>query len=275
MAEEILNPIPDTSSQQPAPEQAAPAQNADPLEPDVSDLPPDQANAFARKWSASKEKLVSSTRQQLQAEYDRRLADALHARQQTPEPTMPEPPPDYQENAEEIERVNQELRDMLLDNSLGAVEKAIAVIKAREAAQEAAIRAKWSYQADLLARKYQDWDDMKPKMQDLLKAHPDLAEQPAHLERVYHLAKQFAPPSAPPDPKTFMSDPAYRAWAKEQLGPEVISEYVAGKTQTAQTTPPIMGGSPGGSAPAVPPSMPTTFQMAKRSALSRMGGGTF
>lgn len=266
MADEFMNAPEAAPESAPAPESTVPNGGAPQMGapsdfgagPDTTGLPPEQANAFAKRWTAEKQKLESSVRQQLEMQYQQRLAEMQPA---------PPPPPEVADDAEELAQINQEILAQFYDNPLQAMQRAQEILGERKAAREQAVQAQWDYHARLMARKYPDWAEQVPRIQEFIKTHPDVVERPEHLDRAYRLAKDFAPVN----PDSFLQDPAFMEKARAQIQDQIIQEYVAGKRQV-QAAAPIMGGSPGGSAPAMPPQSPKTWAEAKRAASARFGG---
>lgn len=264
-------PASSPSAAEPAPAPAdTPAATPEGQAPEQApaELPPNMQEAFTKRLGAEKAKLEREIRAQLEAEYQQKLTELA----------PPPPPPVPEENAEELARINEELLNEFYENPLKAMQKAREILEQREAARKQAEQAQWNYQAQMLARKYPDWQAVRPKMMELLQEQPDLAERPEHLERVYQLARKLTTPSPTDllrDPnfrsaaaESLRQDPTFLAAVKEQLREEIIQEYITGKR--APATPPIMGNNAGGSPPAMPPATPKTWADAKRAAMARM-----
>lgn len=239
-------------------ESPAPAAAGESSAPDAAS---NQDLAFGKRLGQAVAKKEAELRAQLEAEYQARLAEL----------TPPPPVPTDEDEAAELAELNEQLLNEFYENPILAMKKANQIISERQAQREQAIQAQWNYQAQLLARKYTDWTNVQPKMRELLQQNPDLAERPEHLERVYRLAKGWsapAEPAAPPAPQELLQDPAYMQQVKTLLRDQIIQEYVNEKR--APGTPPLMGNTTGGTAPAMPPSTPKSWDEAKRSAWARV-----
>lgn len=268
--------------QEQAPVQAEPQQPAAPAaegQTPEPDLPPNMQEAFSKRLGAALSRQEQQLRAQLEMEYQQRLM------QQAP---LPEPPPGIppEDQDEEYQRVKEEILNSWYDDPIKATERLESYRQQRAQQRTQAEQAQWNYHATLLSRRYQDWAQMAPVMQQVLRAQPDLAEKPEHLERVYMVAKLYQQASTPQldallQNQQFgqqltarmLQDQNYRQMLREQLRSEIVQEYVTGKKQQAQQAPMLMGNNPGGSSPAMPPSTPRSWDDAKRAALARLGGG--
>lgn len=262
MADEILTGSPAPAAESAPSQVPASSESPAPAAAGESSAPADTAGqevAFGKRLGQAVARKEAEIRAQLEYEYQAKLAEL----------TPPPPVPTDEQEAAELAELNEQLLNEFYENPILAMKKANQIIGERQAQREQAIQAQWNYQAQILARKYEDWGAVQPKMRELLQQHPDMAERPEHLERVYRLAKGWSTstPSAPPSADALLQDPAYLAQVKGLLRDQIIQEYVNEKR--APGTPPLMGNSAGGTAPAMPPSTPKSWDEAKRAAWAR------
>lgn len=193
---------------------------------------------------------------------------------------QPQAEPPVQMTPEQIAKAKEDFMDKFYEDPMAAIsglldDKFNQTVKpiVEPIAQERA----WQEQINTVSGKYTDFNEYVEPMQAVLKEMPHLAAQ--GLEMVYLVAKgrtvQPAAPAAPaPTPEQLLSDPDFvntHIMSNPQLQQQFISQYLANKQTTNQQIPPVMGGQPGGAAPAVPQSRPTNMRDASKAFLAHMG----
>lgn len=246
-------------------------------------LPPEVQEAVNRRIAAEITKL--------NREFDqRRQALEQHYASRTPPPEIPNLSEELVwDNDEELAKINEELRATFYENPIKAMADAQRILGERKSAHEAKVQGAWNNYTDYLARTYHDFDSLRPKMLEVIRQFPFLEERnnPASMVKIYQIAKSMATGTQvqpqTQDPMTYLDQPdfmskaqerllqdqAFLARVREQVAPQIIAEYVAGKRQAAP--PPVMGGGQGGSGPAVPPARPSTWAESRKSAMARLG----
>lgn len=287
MDEQVMSPNVEAPTTEPSTAESVPAPAAE--GPDTTGLPEDAANAFSKKWAATKSKLEQEIRAQLEQEYAQKYQPPQEVQQYQPPMNMPpqelapQAPAEFNLDEDvQYQQMKLLMEDAYYNNDIAlALEKAAEMREYKLARQEAHTRAQWQHHMQALASRYPDTSQLVSRMQELVKQMPDLAERPEHLERVYKIAKMVAPPN----PNQLLSDPAFLTQAKDRilqdqtmvqsvkdaLRNQIIEEYVSQKRTAAETTPPMMGSNVGGASPTMPPSTPKSWAEARRSAMERLG----
>lgn len=257
------------------------------LEPD---LPANVQEGIDRRVQAQLAKQQSEMRAQLDAERAKMQAELQAERTRLqPPPKMPVLSDDQYawDDAAEEQRVNEQLQTLMYENPVKFAAESQRILAEHTAKREAKIQQGWTDYTKYMRETQSDFEALRPQMLEVLKRFPFLEERnnPASLERVYQIAKGMAEISAPPNPQTLLSDPAFMAQAqakltadpafmeqmRESLRAQIIEEYTTGKRQQISTVPPVMGGGAGGSPPVMPPASPKSWAQARQSALARGG----
>lgn len=223
----------------------------------------------------------------LQGTYTRTNQEAQELRtklqsfeQQQQQPPAEQPPaaqPPAQMSPEDLEKVKEEFMDRFYEDPMGAIsglleEQFNRTVKPviEPITQERA----WQEQINTVSGKYEDFTEYVEPMKAVLQEMPHLADQ--GLETVYLVAKgRTVQPAAPaPTPEQMLADPNFvntHVMTNPQIQQQIVSQYLSNKQTINQQTPPVMGGQPGGAAPAIPENRPTNIRDASKAFLRHMG----
>lgn len=192
----------------------------------------------------------------------------MQALQQQQAPAQPQQPVQPQLSPEEVAAQNQAWMDAFYENPMEAIQKVIdqAVSPKLETAlqpiQQMQKEREYATQIQGLQQKFQDFNSVIPKMQELNQQNPQLADA-IGLENLYWMAKgQSAQPQQPQyTPQQLMNDPQYQQQiiSNPQIQQQIINQYLQNVRQQQAQTPPVMGNNVAGQAPMSPPMSPRTI----------------
>ena len=198
--------------------------------------------------------------------------------QQPPAAAQPQnqEPPTTELTAEEFmekfyENPQAALQSMFEKQFESKVKPVIEPIQQREKSAEQ--ERQMNEQVSSLSQKYSDFNDHIASMQEVINENPQLAAQ--GLETVYFVAKgrSAQPPTQAPTPEQMLADPTFvsqHIMSNPQIQQQMISQYLQGKVQANNLTPPVMGAQ-GGQPPAIPENRPTNLRDASKAFLKHMG----
>jgi hypothetical protein len=139
-------------------------------------------------------------------------------------------------------------------------------------------RDKWNNAVSEAQREFQDFEEMKPKITEVAKQFPEMAQDPANIKQLYYMAKGMSGEGQQQqqsmNPQDLLKDPNFvnQILQNENIRNQVISQYANNKQQTNSQIPPIMGGHAGGQPPSMPEDKPKTISDATQRMMKWLGG---
>lgn len=196
----------------------------------------------------------------------------LQNMQQQPADSNDSPSQD-QISEEDMEQMRSDFMESFYDDPRKAIEGMLENLfekKVQPVIEPISKEREWNEQVQAMEGKFTDFRDMVGPMQQLLQDMPELAQH--GLESVYHLAKRTAPASVPA-PDQLLNDANFRQQLlqNQEVQKAVVSHYLQNRQDMNQQIPVVMGGQPGGQAPAVPELRPTDIRSASKAFLRQLG----